>query len=64
MPGAIHHTVVACRDIETSLIFYRDGIGLDVIADRQVEGDWPELFGAPSRRLRAVFLRRCSGWRS
>ena len=21
-----------------------------------MEGDWPELFGAPSRRLRAVFL--------
>ena len=56
MAGAIHHTVIACRDIEMSLTFYRDGIGLDVIADRQVEGDWPELFGAPSRRLRAVFL--------
>lgn len=56
MPGAIHHTVIACRDIEASLTFYRDGLGLDVIADRRVEGDWPALFRAPGRQLRAVFL--------
>ena len=53
---AIHHTAVIVRDLDTSLRFYRDGIGLDVLADRQVEGDWPGLFDAPSRRLRAVFL--------
>jgi catechol 2,3-dioxygenase-like lactoylglutathione lyase family enzyme len=56
MPGAIHHTVLIASDLEASLRFYRDGIGLDVLADRQVEGDWPALFDAPSRRLRAVFL--------
>jgi catechol 2,3-dioxygenase-like lactoylglutathione lyase family enzyme len=44
------------RDLEASLRFYRDGIGLDVLMDRRVEGDWPQLFGAPSRTLRAVFL--------
>jgi glyoxylase I family protein len=54
--GAIHHTVVAVSDLESSLRFYRDGLGLDVLADHEVEGDWPELFGAPSHRLRAVFL--------
>jgi catechol 2,3-dioxygenase-like lactoylglutathione lyase family enzyme len=48
--------VVVAADIEASLRFYRDGIGLDVLRDLQVDGDWPELFGAPSRRLRAVFL--------
>jgi glyoxylase I family protein len=56
MAGAIHHTVIACRDLGASLVFYRDGLGLEVLADREVEGDWPALFGAPSRRLRAVFL--------
>ena len=56
MAGAIHHTVIACRNLEASLAFYRDGLGLEVLADREVEGDWPTLFGAPSRRLRAVFL--------
>jgi catechol 2,3-dioxygenase-like lactoylglutathione lyase family enzyme len=48
--------VVVVRDLEASLRFYRDGIGLDLLRDLQVEGDWPDLFGAPSRRLRAVFL--------
>jgi glyoxylase I family protein len=38
------------------LRFYRDGIGLDVLLDREVEGDWPALFDGPSRRLRVVFL--------
>jgi hypothetical protein len=38
------------------LRFYRDGVGLDVLMDREVEGDWPTLFDGPSRRLRVVFL--------
>jgi catechol 2,3-dioxygenase-like lactoylglutathione lyase family enzyme len=56
VPGGIHHSVVVVRDLEASLRFYRDGLGLDVLQDRQVEGHWPELFGAPSRSLRVVFL--------
>jgi glyoxylase I family protein len=56
MPGGIHHTVVIVRDLDASLRFYRDGLGLDLLADRQVEGDWPGLFGAATGRLRAVFL--------
>jgi len=47
---------VVVRDLEASLRFYCDGIGLDLLRDVHVEGDWPELFGAPSRGLRAVFL--------
>jgi catechol 2,3-dioxygenase-like lactoylglutathione lyase family enzyme len=27
-----------------------------VLLDRQVDGDWPGLFGAPTRSVRAVFL--------
>lgn len=56
VPAAIHHAVLIVRDLDASLRFYRDGIGLDVLQDRQVEGDWPGLFDAPSRSLRAVFL--------
>ncbi len=48
--------MVVVRDLEASLRFYRDGIGLDLLQDRHVEGDWPDLFDAPSRRVRAVFL--------
>ena len=44
------------RDLDASLRFYQDGLGLDVLQDRRVEGDWPGLFDAPSRSLRAVFL--------
>lgn len=54
--GAIHHTVLVVRDIAASLHFYHDGLGLDILRDIQVYGDWPALFGAPSRVLRAVFL--------
>jgi glyoxylase I family protein len=53
---AIHHAVITVSDIEASLRFYRDGLGLAVLQDREVDGDWPALFGAPSTRLRAVFL--------
>jgi Glyoxalase/Bleomycin resistance protein/Dioxygenase superfamily len=56
VPGGIHHSVVVVRDLETSLRFYRDGLGLDLLRDWQVEGEWPDLFDAPSRRVRAVFL--------
>ncbi len=53
---AIHHAVITVTDVEASLRFYRDGLGLAVLQDREVEGDWPALFGAPSTRLRAIFL--------
>ena len=56
MPGGIHHSVGVVHDLDESLRFYRDGIGLDVLFDREVKGDWPTLFGAPSRRMRVAFL--------
>jgi catechol 2,3-dioxygenase-like lactoylglutathione lyase family enzyme len=56
VPGAIHHSVVVVHDLEASLRFYRDGLGLELLADRQVDGDWPHLLDAPSRSVRAVFL--------
>ena len=48
--------MVIVRDLATSLRFYRDGLGLQVLQDRQIQGDWPGLFGATARGLRAVFL--------
>ena len=56
MPVAIHHALIIVNDLDISLRFYRDGIGLEVLQDRTVQGDWPALFNAPSRTLRAVFL--------
>ena len=54
--SGIHHSVIAVGDLGASLRFYRDGLGLDVLQDRKVEGDWPALFDGPSRTLHAVFL--------
>jgi catechol 2,3-dioxygenase-like lactoylglutathione lyase family enzyme len=56
MPGAIHHAVIVVKNLNASLRFYRDGLGLDVLRDGEVEGDWPGLFDGPSRKLPAVFL--------
>jgi len=52
----LHHAAVCARDVEASVRFYRDGVGLEVLMDRRFEGDWPTLFGAPTTVLRSVFL--------
>lgn len=51
-----HHSAVIARDVEASLRFYRDGLGLEVLMDHEFDGDWRTLFDAPSDRLRSVFL--------
>ena len=56
MAGRVHHSAVHVRDMDSSLRFYRDGIGLEVLMDHVFEGDWPGLFDAPSSSLRSVFL--------
>jgi len=52
----LHHGAICVDDVEASLRFYRDGLGLAVLVDQVFEGDWPALFGAPSRSLRSVML--------
>ncbi len=52
----VHHSAICVRDVDRSLRFYRDGLGLAVLMDHVFDGDWPTLFDAPSRRLRSVFL--------
>jgi catechol 2,3-dioxygenase-like lactoylglutathione lyase family enzyme len=47
---------VCVRDLDASLRFYRDGVGLELLMDHRFEGDWPTLFDAASRHLRSVFL--------
>ena len=56
MAGRLHHSAIVAHDLDSSLRFYRDGIGLEVLMDHVFEGDWPALFDAPSTRLRSVFL--------
>ena len=56
MAPRVHHTAVVWSDVELSLRFYRDGLGMDVLMDEVFEGDWPTLFDARSSRLRSIFL--------
>ena len=52
----LHHAAINARDVDASLRFYRDGLGLEVMMDHEFDGDWVTLFGARSTRLRSVFL--------
>ncbi len=52
----IHHTAVCTRDIETSLHFWRDGLGFVQQMDETFAGDWPTLFSAREPQLRSIFL--------
>lgn len=52
----VHHSAVYPRDVDASLRFYRDGLGLQVLMDHEFDGDWRTLFDAPGNRLRSVFL--------
>jgi glyoxylase I family protein len=47
---------VVCSDLDLSLRFYREGLGMELLMNQQFEGDWAELFSARSNRLRSVFL--------
>lgn len=55
MPG-VHHTAIVTADVETSMRFWRDGLGLTELFDHTFAGDWPTLFDARTDTLRSVFL--------
>ena len=53
---AVHHTAIVTTDVELSVRFWRDGIGLIEMLDYTFTGDWPTLLGADTDVLRSVFL--------
>jgi catechol 2,3-dioxygenase-like lactoylglutathione lyase family enzyme len=53
---AVHHTAIVTADVELSLHFWRDGLGLVEMLDHTFTGDWPTLFDADTDVLRSVFL--------
>src|SRR5947209_18830194 len=55
MPG-IHHAAICTADVDRSMKFWRDGLGFAELFDHTFSGDWPELFGAKTERLRSAFL--------
>jgi glyoxylase I family protein len=52
----LHHAAICVHDLDASMAFYRDGLGLEVLMDHEFDGDWRALFDAPENRLRSVFL--------
>ncbi|HEY2215806.1 MAG TPA: VOC family protein [Acidimicrobiales bacterium] len=52
----IHHSAIGTRDVDASLTFWRDGLGLEVLMDQRFDGNWSELFGGSSTELRSIFL--------
>jgi catechol 2,3-dioxygenase-like lactoylglutathione lyase family enzyme len=52
----VHHSAICTADVERSMRFWRDGLGLRQLFDHHFTGDWPELFGAKTDRLRSIFL--------
>ena len=54
--GKVHHSAIVTHDVEASLVFWRDGLGLDLLMDHTFEGPWDELFGGTSTKLRSLFL--------
>jgi catechol 2,3-dioxygenase-like lactoylglutathione lyase family enzyme len=52
----VHHTAIRVRDMDRSVAYWRDGVGLDLLMDGEFDGDWPTLFHSPSTTLRSVFL--------
>ena len=52
----VHHSAICTSDVERSLRFWCDGLGMSQLMDYQFTGDWPELFGAEGDRLRSIFL--------
>jgi len=55
-PERVHHSAICVADLDRSLRFYRDGLGMELVMDESFDGDWPTLFGARTGRLRSVML--------
>jgi catechol 2,3-dioxygenase-like lactoylglutathione lyase family enzyme len=52
----VHHAAIVTSDVDRSLRFWRDGMGLVQMLDHTFTGDWPTLFDAETDVLRSVFL--------
>ncbi|SRX94375.1 Glyoxalase/bleomycin resistance protein/dioxygenase [Halalkalicoccus jeotgali B3] [Mycobacterium shimoidei] len=52
----VDHVGLCVADLEVSLRFYRDGVGLDVLADFTLDADLEPLLGVATSHVRTVFL--------
>lgn len=52
------HGGITVRDLDRSLVFYRDGLGLELEFDRLLDGPYLKaVLGVEFERLRVVYLR-------
>jgi lactoylglutathione lyase len=60
--GGVNHTGLQVRDVERSIAFYRDLIGLELLARRESRADYvAEVVGYPGAVLQMAWLRHPSG---
>ncbi|MCB0941345.1 MAG: VOC family protein [Mycobacterium sp.] len=52
----MHHAGVCVADLDESLRFYRDGLGLTVLVDKALQADLEGLLGVRTQAVRTVFL--------
>lgn len=56
--GSVHHTGFTVSDLDRSLAFYRDQLGLEVIAQQEKQGGYlGEVVGYPDAHVRMAHLR-------
>jgi glyoxylase I family protein len=54
--ATFHHLTIAVSDLDASLRFYREGLGLQVVFDEYLERDWLRFLGSPCTRIRELAL--------
>ena len=60
--SGVHHTGLHVRDLARSVAFYRDLLGLELLAERTSHADYVgEIVGYPGATIRMAWLRQPSG---
>lgn len=54
--GQLHHAALCPADLDASLRFYVDGLGLDLLVDVTMPVDLDPLLGVSTEKVRTVFL--------